>query len=186
MAKVYVFLADGYEEIEGLTVVDLLRRAEIDTAMVSITGDLYVTGSHQIAVKADVLFEMTDFSDADMLVLPGGMPGTKNLTAHGGVDQLLKEFHAKGKKLSAICAAPSVLGSKGLLKGIEATCYPGFENTLEGADVKEEAVVIDGSVITSKGMGTAIDFSLAIIKSLAGAAVAQRIAASIQYEHYNF
>lgn len=184
MAKVYLFLADGFEEIEGLTVVDILRRANIETIMVSVTGKEYVTGSHQITVKADAVFEANDFSDGDMLVLPGGMPGTKNLSEHQGLDRLLRQFQEKGKKLSAVCAAPSVLGSKGLLKGKEATCYPGFEEALLGAQVKNEAVVADGNIITSRGMGTSIDFALSIVKSLAGEAEAAKIAKSIQYQHY--
>lgn len=181
MTKVYIFLADGYEEIEGLTVVDLLRRANIDITMVSITGNLMVTGSHKISSKADVLFEEADFSDADMLVLPGGMPGTKNLSEHEGLDRLLKEFSTKGKPLAAICAAPSVLGTKGLLVGKNATCYPGHEASLTGAHILNTTVVTDGNIITSRGMGTAIDFSLALIKSIAGEAEAERIAGTIQY-----
>lgn len=184
MAKVYIFLANGYEEIEGLTVVDLLRRAGIETVMVSITGDIYINGAHQIITKADIMFEDTDYTDADMLVLPGGMPGTKNLNTHEGLDLLLRKFGQKDKKLAAICAAPSVLGSKGLLKEKEAICYPGYEETLIGAHIKNEAVVEDGNVITSKGMGTAIDFSLTLIKNLLGEAEAVRIANAIQYEHY--
>lgn len=183
MAKVYIFLADGYEEIEGLTVVDLLRRANIDIQMVSITGDLLVTGSHQITSKADLLFEQSDYSDADMLVLPGGMPGTRNLLEHVGLDSLLRKFHSEGKRLSAICAAPSILGSKGILQDKNAISYPGFEKELIGAKVVDEAVVIDGNVITSKGLGTAIDFSLAIIECLAGKAEAVNIAKAIQFEH---
>lgn len=183
MAKVYIFFADGYEEIEGLTVVDLLRRANIDIRMVSVTGELFVTGSHQITSKVDLLFEQSDFSDGDMLVLPGGMPGTRNLKEHAGLDLLIKKFHAEGKWISAICAAPSVLGAKGLLKDRSAICYPGYEKELIGAKIINEPVVIDGNVITSKGMGTAIDFSLAIIERLAGAAQAIKIASAIQYEH---
>lgn len=184
MAKVYIFLANGFEEIEGLTVVDLLRRANINITMVSITGEQFITGSHQIIIKADALFENVDFNDADMLVLPGGMPGTKYLSGHEGLDQLLKQFHTKGKKISAICAAPSVLGSKGLLKGKYATCYPGFEDALLGAHIKNDAVVTDGNFTTSKGLGTAIDFSLALIKNLKSGAEAANIAKSIQYQHY--
>ncbi len=184
MAKVYIFLANGYEEIEGLTVVDLLRRANIDIQMVSVTGDLFVTGSHQITSKTDVLFEEADFTDGDMLVLPGGMPGTKNLKEHAGLDALLKDYRARGKKLAAICAAPSVLGSKGLLQDKCATCYPGYEKELLGAKVKDEAVVADGDIITSKGMGTAIDFSLAVIEDLAGKAKATELAKAIQFGHY--
>jgi 4-methyl-5(b-hydroxyethyl)-thiazole monophosphate biosynthesis len=119
-----------------------------------------------------------------MLVLPGGMPGTKNLQEHAGLDALLKKFHSEGKNLSAICAAPSVLGSKGLLKDKSAICYPGYEKELIGAKVVNESVVIDGNIITSKGMGTAIDFSLAIIECLAGEAEAVKIAKAIQFEHY--
>ncbi|MDF2941178.1 MAG: hypothetical protein K0S01_36 [Herbinix sp.] len=184
MAKVYIFLADGYEEIEGLTVVDLLRRANIEITMVSITGNRNVTGSHQITSLADVLFEEVDYTDADMLVLPGGMPGTNNLLEHKGLDQLLKEFYAKGKQLAAICAAPRVLGIKGLLKDKQVTCYPGNEDALLGAQVVNTAVVTDGNITTSKGMGTAIDFSLSLIRSLKGEAEAEKIAKSIQYQHY--
>ena len=150
MAKVYLFLADGFEEIEGLTVVDLLRRAGIEIVMVSITGELSVTGSHRITVLADALFDETDCSDADMLVLPGGMPGTKNLLEHKGLDVLLREYALTNGKLAAICAAPRVLGTKGLLKGKNATCYPGNEDALLGAHVVNAAVVLDGNTITSK------------------------------------
>lgn len=184
MAKVFIFLANGYEEIEGLTVVDLLRRANIEITMVSITGDRDITGSHGITSRADMLFEETDYSEADMLVLPGGMPGTINLLNHSGLDQLLKNFAAKGKRLAAICAAPRVLGEKGLLSGKKATCYPGNENALLGAQVVNAAVITDGNIITSKGMGTAIDFSLSLIKSLKGSEEALRIAQAIQYQHY--
>jgi 4-methyl-5(b-hydroxyethyl)-thiazole monophosphate biosynthesis len=184
MAKVYIFLADGYEEIEGLTVVDLLRRASIDITMVSITGNINVTGSHQITTLADVLFDEVDYSDADMLVLPGGMPGTKNLLEHKGLDQLLKEFHAKGKQLAAICAAPRVLGTKGILIGKQATCYPGNEEDLLGAQVVNTSVVTDGNITTSKGMGTAIDFSLSLIRTLKGEEESAKIAKMIQYPYY--
>lgn len=184
MAKVYIFLADGFEEIEGLTVVDLLRRAGIDITMVSITGKLEITGSHGIIVKSDILYDKADFSDADMLVLPGGKAGTENLAAHEGLDRLLRDFASKGKQLAAICAAPSVLGRKGLLAGKKAICYPGFEGYLNGAAITDEAVVTDGNVITSKGMGTAIDFALAIIRKLKTEGDARKIASSIQYDHY--
>jgi len=185
MAKVYVFLADGYEEIEGLTVVDLLRRAKIDIVMVSVTGNINVTGSHNITTIADILFEEVDFSDADMLVLPGGMPGTTHLMEHGGLDKLLRDFHAKDKPLAAICAAPRVLGTKGLLVGKNATCFPGNEASLLGANFCDTSVVTDGNITTSKGMGTAIDFSLSLIRSLKGEAEASKIAGAIQYQHYN-
>ncbi len=181
MAKVYIFLANGYEEIEGLTVVDLLRRAGIEIVMVSITGDLFITGAHDIVTKADALFEAVDFTDADMLVLPGGMPGTKNLEAHEGLDLLLRDFAKKGRWLAAICAAPRVLGGKGLLAGKKATCYPGHEEALTGALLEDAPVVQDGNMITSKGMGTAIDFSLSLIKNLQNEAEAVKVAKAIQY-----
>lgn len=185
MAKVYIFLAEGFEEIEGLTVVDLLRRAGIEVVMVSISGSLQVTGSHKISVLADILFEEADFNDGDMLVLPGGMPGTNHLMEHDGLDKLLKDFHMKNKNMAAICAAPSVLGSKGILAGKAATCYPGFESKLTNATVLNEDVVEDGNVITSKGLGTAIDFSLSIIKKLLDEDTAKKIAGEIMYRHCN-
>ena len=181
---VYIFLADGFEEIEALTVVDLLRRASISIAMVSITGDREVTGAHQIKVASDLLFEEADYSDARMLVLPGGLPGTDNLLAHKGLDGLLKEFSQMGRTLAAICAAPKVLGEKGLLVGRGATCYPGYEDKLVGARYMNQDVVTDGNIVTSKGMGTAIDFSLEIINKLKSKAEADRIASAIQYRHY--
>jgi 4-methyl-5(b-hydroxyethyl)-thiazole monophosphate biosynthesis len=183
MAKVYLFLAEGFEEIEGLTVVDLLRRAGIEITTVSVTGDIHVMGSHQIIVVADALFDEIEYSEADMLVLPGGMPGTKNLEEHEGLDRLLRDFASRDKKLAAICAAPRVLGSKGLLMGKKATCYPGNEELLLGAQVTNTAVVKDGNITTSKGMGTAIDFSLSLITTLKGSEEASRIAQAIQYSH---
>jgi len=182
MAKVYIFFADGFEEIEGLTVVDLLRRAEIEITMVSITGNRNVLGAHRIALIADALFEEMNYEDAAMLVLPGGMPGTNYLMQHEGLDVLLKELHAKGKPIAAICAASSVLGMKGILNGKNATCYPGFEEKLLGANVLKTSVVVDGNVITSRGMGTAIDFSLSIIHYLIGGNAASKIAEAILYE----
>lgn len=185
MSKVYIFIAEGFEEIEALTVVDLLRRAKIGITMVSVTENRQVTGSHGIAVITDILFEDSDFEDADMLVLPGGMPGTTNLEKHEGLDRLLTDFHRRGKNLAAICAAPRVLGSKGLLSGKTATCYPGHEDSLLGARYLEADVVTDGNIVTSKGMGTAIDFSLSLIERLKNKEEAAGIAAAIQYRHYH-
>lgn len=185
MAKVFIFLADGFEEIEALTVVDLLRRAGIDISMVSISGNLQVTGSHQIPVTADLLFDEADYDMADLLVLPGGMPGTSHLMEHEGLDKLLRTFHTKKKNMAAICAAPSVLGSKGILAGKSATCYPGFESKLTDSKVVDQDVVVDQNVVTSKGLGTAIDFSLAIIKKLVDEDTAKRIASEIMYRHYS-
>ncbi|MBH1940486.1 DJ-1/PfpI family protein [Mobilitalea sibirica] len=184
MSKVYVFLAEGFEEIEALTVVDLLRRAAIEVLMVSVTGNKEVTGSHQITTTADLLFEEVEYENADMLVLPGGMPGTTNLLMHDGLGRLLQEFNSKGKLLAAICAAPKILGTKGLLNGKSATCYPGFEDSLIGAKYLDTEVVADGNIVTSKGLGTAIDFSLSLIKRLKNEEEAQKIAKAIQYRYY--
>lgn len=173
--KVYVHLADGFEEIEALTVVDVLRRAEIDVQTVSVTGNKEVTGSHQIKVIADSLFEETDYSKADMIVLPGGMPGTLNLEKHEGLREKILEFQRAGKWLAAICAAPSVLGKLELLKGKTATCYPGFEKHLVGAEVCEDRVVVSGNVITSRGPGTAIYFALEIVRIIKGQETANKL-----------
>ena len=182
MSKALVFLADGFEEIEGLTVVDLLRRAGIETQTVAVTGSAEVTGSHKIPVRADVLFEDMDDTDAELYVLPGGMPGTKRLAAHEGLGKLLLDAAASGKKVAAICAAPSVLGGLGILKGRRAACYPGFEDQLTGAEVSMGQVVVSGNVITSRGMGTAIPFGLELVAQLKDRAAAEELAGRIVYE----
>ncbi len=132
--KVYIFLADGFEEVEALTPVDVLRRADINVTTVSISNDLTVTGAHHISILADVLFTDLDFSDADMLVLPGGLTGTHNLNDHKELIDLLLDFSAKGKLIGAICAAPLILGQQKLLENKNATCYPGFEDHLINAN----------------------------------------------------
>ena len=168
MGKVYVFLADGFEEIEGLTVVDILRRAGIDTVMASIGTKREVKGSHGIVIGTDCIFDEVDADAADMLVLPGGMPGTRYLAEHKGLAELLLKADREGRKIAAICAAPSVLGGLGLLKGRRAACYPGFEEKLTGAEVTFDPVAVDGNVTTSRGMGTAIPFALSLVEQLAG------------------
>lgn len=168
MSKVSVFFAAGFEEIEALTVVDILRRAGIETCMVSITGEKKVTGSHQITVEMDKLFDEVDFYSTDMIVLPGGMPGTTNLEAFEPLMKQVDEFYATGKYVAAICAAPSIFGHKGILQGRNACANPAFESHLDGACVKQEPAVVDGHVITSRGMGTAISFGLAILEQLQG------------------
>lgn len=182
MSKIYIFLAEGFEEIEGLTVVDLLRRAKLEITMVSMTGEAAVTGAHGIRVSADAVFEEVNFADAQMYVLPGGMPGTLNLGNHEGLVDLLKKANAENKKIAAICAAPSVLGTNGILEGKRAACYPGFEEKLTGAQVSLDPVMVDGNIITSRGMGTAIAFSLEIIAGFLGEEEAKRIAESIIYK----
>ncbi|MBS6194206.1 MAG: DJ-1/PfpI family protein [Clostridiales bacterium] len=181
MSKVCVFLADGFEEIEGLTVVDLLRRAGEEAVMVSIMGRKEITGSHGIQVRADALFEEMDFTETKLLVLPGGMPGTKYLGAFTPLTELLKSWNEDGKMLAAICAAPSVFGDLGLLKGKEAVCYPGFEERLTGAVIGKGTVSVDGNITTSRGLGTAIDFAAALIEQLQNREKAEEIKKSIIY-----
>ena len=178
---VYIFLADGFEEIEGLTVVDLLRRAEIQIRMVSITGSKQVLGSHNIKVEADELFGEADYKNADMLILPGGMPGTKHLAKHQELVTVLKQFNKEGRRIAAICAAPSVLGLNGILQGKRVTCFPGYEDKLPGAVVTGNKTEADFNIITGKGMGVSIDFSLRIIETLKDKETADKIAAAIQY-----
>lgn len=182
MGKVYLFLAEGNEEIEALTVVDLLRRVGITIDTVSISDSSEVTGAHGICVKADRLFKDTDFSDADMLVLPGGNPGFKNLNACEPLMKLVSDFVSKDKYVAAICAAPTILGRHNLLQGITACCYPDMEDGLLGAKVSYENVCMDHNIITSRGMGTAIDFSLKIIATLLDQATADQLAKGIVYK----
>ena len=163
MSKTGIFLSDGCEEIEALTVVDTLRRTGLEITMISINNSTSVTGSHGIPFIADTTFENVNFDEYDAIVLPGGMPGTIHLGEHEGVTSIVKDFFAKGKLVCAICAAPSVLGAAGILQGRHATCHPGFEEKLTGAITSTDPVVTDGNVITSRGMGTVIDFGLAIV-----------------------
>lgn len=181
MSKVYIFLAEGHEEIEALTVVDLLRRSGIDIETVSVTGNLKVTGSHRITTVADRLFEDIDCNDADMLVIPGGMPGTKNIEANEALMKNFDAFAASGRYIAAICAAPTVFGHRNLLTGKKACCYPGMEDGLLGAKVSYDNVCVDGNIITSRGLGTAIDFSLKIIEILTDAQKAQQTGKAVVY-----
>lgn len=166
MKRVNIYLAEGFEEIEAITVVDVLRRGSIDARMVSITGKKAVKGAHGVVVEADELFEYADNHGADMLVLPGGMPGTRYLGEHKGLSGVISDFAAKNKFIAAICAAPSVLGRMGLLSGRKAVCYPGFEEALKGAVIDEDIVSQEGNFITSKGPGTAIYFALKLVELL--------------------
>ena len=138
MGTVYAFFADGFEEIEAFTAVDTLRRAGLNVQIVSVTPDEIVMGAHDVSLLCDINFENCDFFDADLLLLPGGMPGAATLDKHEGLRKLLLDFAAKGKPIAAICAAPMVLGKLGLLKGRKATCYPSFEQYLEGAECVSE------------------------------------------------
>lgn len=179
---VYVHLANGFEEIEALTIVDLLRRADIETETVSIMGRLPVTGAHGVEVVADILFEDAVYSECELIVLPGGMPGASNLDGHSGLREKLLSFHNQDKPLAAICAAPLALGHAGILKGRKATCYPGFEKELEGAELLKDAVVSDRGVTTSRGPATAIPFALTLIEALKGKETADQIARDLLYE----
>lgn len=180
----YVFLADGFEEIEAIAPIDILRRSGLTVTTVSIMGRGQVRGSHGILVEADALFEETDFSGAAMLVLPGGMPGTKNLGAHKGLCALLCEAAQSGNViLGAICAAPSVFGNLGLLKGQKATCFPGFEECLTGAELKKDPVVVSNQFVTSRGAGTALNFGFALAAQIKGVDFANDLARNMEFPY---
>lgn len=181
MSKIGIFMADGCEEIEGLTVVDIARRAGIEIMMISINGKNEVTSSHKVTFVTDTGKEEADYAELDGIVLPGGMPGTLNLGEDETVNQVIREFAAQGKLVAAICAAPSVLGQAGLLEGRRATCHPGFEEKLTGAAVEEQPVVCDGNIITSRGMGTAIPFALEIVRYFLDDAAVEKVAAGLVY-----
>lgn len=177
---IYVFLAKGFEEIEALTVVDYIRRAEMDICTVGIGGKI-ITGSHNIPVFCDLdETEVSLTDDIDCIVLPGGMPGTLNLEANKTVNDFIDYCIENDKYICAICAAPSILGHKGLLKGKTACCFPGFEDELEGATVSKDFVCTDGKIITAKGMGAAIDFCKEIVSELLDKKTAERIKLSLQ------
>ena len=183
MAEVFVFFADGMEEIEGLAQVDLLRRAGNQVTAVSIMGRKEIRGTHDVRIQADALFEETDFSDGDLFVLPGGGEGTQNLGACGLLGELLKGKYAAGKRVAAICAAPSVLASLGLLEGKKATVYPGMEDQLGGAVYQDVPAVTDGLVTTGHGPGAAIDFGLELTRQINGEEKAAEIREQLVYQH---
>ena len=175
MKKVIIFLAEGFEEIEAISIIDTLRRAEITVTTASITNDKIVKGAHNIEVKTDKLFDEVNFGNYDLIALPGGMPGAKNLNEHEGLKEQIKIF-AKDKMIAAICAAPMILGGMGLLKGKRATCYPGFEPELIEAIVTHEPVTVDGNIVTGKGPAFALQFSLQLVEILAGKASRDEVA----------
>ena len=176
MKKAYLFLATGFEEIEAITTVDILRRGGVELVTVSITGDCMVVGAHQIPVCADKLFEETDFMDGDAFILPGGGPGSHMLNAHEALKKLLVCRYEHHKWIAAICAAPLVLGGLGLLEGKKAICYPGMEPTLTGAILTNQPTVTEGNIITGKGPGLAFDFGLTILAALHGQEIADNVA----------
>lgn len=168
MKTICIFLAEGFEEMEAMFPLDVMRRGELNVKTVSVTGEKTVVSSHQVPIVADMLFEDLKEEDVEMVVLPGGLPGATNLDAHAGLDKLIMSFAAAGKPLAAICAAPMVYGKRGLLKGKKATCYPGFEQYLEGAECTGAPVERDGNIITGKGPGAAMEFALAVVELLQG------------------
>ena len=168
MKTIFVFLADGFEEIEAITPIDVLRRAGLNVQTVSVMEEQIVAGAHGIPVVADKMFADIHLEDAEMLLLPGGLPGATNLDAHQGLSNMILAFASEGKALAAICAAPLVFGNRGLLQGKKATCYPGFESYLIGAEYTAALVEIDGNFITAKGPGAAMDFAFAIVEKYWG------------------
>ena len=169
--KLYVFLATGFEECEALATVDICRRVGIDTTLVSILPGKTVESAHGVKIKADMLMSDSDFSDADIIMLPGGMPGASNLLADERLCDLLRRHHSSGKMLAAICAAPFIFGKLGLLNNVRATCYPGFESELHGAVISKKLVETDGQFITAKGPGAAFELGFAIVQHFLGDAV---------------
>ena len=165
MKDICVFFGEGYEEIEALTVVDILRRASVPVKMVSITEEREVTGSHQITVKMDSLLSEVDFDKVEMIVLPGGMPGTKNLEACAPLMEQVDAFVKADRPVSAICAAPSILGHRGHLKGREACSFPSFEGHLEGAKVLKDPSVVSGNITTGRGLVAAFHFGLLFLST---------------------
>ncbi len=177
MKSIFIFLITGFEEIEVVATVDVLRRAGLDVKTVSLTGDKRVVGAHGIPVEADVLFEDARFEDAELMVVPGG---TVAYTSHEGMKKELRTFFDKGGKVAAICAAPAILGMVGILHGRKATCYPGYEPYLEGAELHtDRAVVVDGNVVTGKGPGLTVEFALTLVEVLAGRAKRDEVAAQL-------
>jgi 4-methyl-5(b-hydroxyethyl)-thiazole monophosphate biosynthesis len=168
MNNLYIHLAEGFEEIEAITIIDVLRRAGLKVISVSVTGNRMVTGSHRIEIKADQLFEEVDYSAGEMIILPGGMPGSKNLNEHEGLKQQIIDYQRRGKYLAAICAAPIVFGNLGILKGKRVVCYPGYEAHLIGAEVLSNSYMVDNNIITGRGAGVALQFSLEIVTILKG------------------
>ena len=172
---VYEFLATGFEEVEALAPVDILRRGGVEIKTVSVTGDLVVESAHGVGIRADLLFDEADLASADLLMLPGGLPGATNLNDHEGLRRALTEHNARGRRIAAICAAPLVLGGLGLLEGRRATCYPGFEKYMTGATYTAELFTTDGNITTGRGPAAVLPYSYAILEQLAGADTAKAV-----------
>ena len=179
---IYVHLAEGFEEIEALSVVDVLRRAELPVKTVSLEKTLDVIGRSGISVKADILFSQVNYKDGEMIVLPGGQPGTDNLMKNEELMKRVKEFHAEGKYVAAICAAPMILGELGIISGKEATIYPGMESYLKGGKYKDMPVVVDGNIVTSQGPATAMAFGLELVNLIKGEAAKREVANGVLFK----
>lgn len=182
MARVNVFLADGFEEIEALTVVDLLRRVAVDVNTVSITNNKHVTGARKIEVVADTTIDDVDFASGEMIVLPGGMPGTKNLEACETLMSQVDDYASSNRYVAAICAAPTILGHRSLLVGKKACCYPGMQGELDGAEVTFDEVTVDDKIITSRGLGTAVAFALKLVEILVDEQAAKELGKTVVYQ----
>ena len=180
--KAVVFLADGFEECEALIVVDILRRAGVETVMASAMDSLTVDSSRHVRVLADVFADSVDYDTTDLIFLPGGRLGTENLGANQTVTDKCREF-AAGKLLAAICAAPSLLASLGLLEGKRATCHPDFEGQMAGAVLTGDSVTLDGNIITGQGLGASFDFAFELVKILVGDEKAEGIRKAICYRY---
>lgn len=184
MAKVYAFLATGFEDIEALIPIDIWRRGGIDVTTVSITGNHMVESAHGVKMEADACFDNIDTTDADLLFLPGGMPGASNLAAHKGLCEALVHQANEGRLVAAICASPAVvLAPLGLLRGKEATCYPGFEEALAEGHYTADLVTIDGNITTGEGPAAAFPFAYELLAQLKGVEMADTIAEGMRYKH---
>lgn len=184
MKKVYLFLADGFQETEAIASVTICRRTEeIDIKTVSITGYYMVESASGVTVRADKLMEECDFGDADMLVMPGGMPGSANLRDCKPLQDVIMNHYKAGKALAAICAAPIVYGNLGILRGMNATCYPGFESQLTGAIATGKTVEVDGQFITGHGPGASLDFGYAIVEYLLGKETVRQVKESMVWPY---
>jgi len=178
---IYVFLATGFEDIEALAPVDILRRAGLPVETVSITRDLVVVSAHGVGVQADTFIQDIDFADADMIVLPGGLPGATNLDACEPLKAGIMKLYEEGKPLAAICAAPQVFGHLGILSGIKATCYPGVEGHLRNAIYTGALVEVDGQFITGRGPAAAFEFGYQIVDCFQGPGAADPLREGMIY-----
>ena len=186
MAKVYVFLADGFEDVEALIPIDVLRRGGVDVITVSTTEFPLVESAHGVNIEADIQFEQGDYEDADLIMLPGGMPGASNLFEHEGVCKVVMDQFSAGKKISAICAAPAVvLAQLGVLDGKKATCYPGFEKALAeaGATYTGDLVTVDGNITTSEGPAAAFPYAYELLTQLVDKKTSDQIAEGMRFKH---